>query len=295
MKPNQLLSISLGNITAVVVVSILVLGCSSGSQSVKSDFDRRSETPEALYWYDKADQKRVSLEKHLAMSSPESVLKKTIQINSPDSGSTDSLTLFIGDVANLAYLVKIGKVYLNDLCKDALSYSAEAYRVSNLGAMHHDFFVKQLQLTSARYFELTDETLDLFTSYNQSLSNVPDLAKINTLEVTGMLEKETALLNSLQDIQNLQDNLIKHALEKASVNPLMIGFKKDVVDVKDITDKKMLATLKDIKTGLLRRSAKLEQKQEALIRQSLISQMLSTTRMHIQTCKSIERTLKDAL
>ncbi len=277
------------SLASLILVYLLSAGCSSTSETTTSTLDRNNETPSALKWFEDAQNKRQELKKYLAMSSPRSVQEKTIYLSHPDSLSTDSLKLFIGDVANLAYLIKIGKVYLNGLTKDALSFSAEAQKNSNQSHYHKAFYLNTFVETLNHYENLENFANKIFSEFNSELENAQNKRPsiLEEITITGLLEKETSLLNSMHDLLLLKNELITHAVEKVSYDPLLIDIKEQVFVVQGESMKQSQNKIQRIKTKLLRRINRLEQSPDSMISQTMTAQMLTSTKRHLQIIEKI--------
>lgn len=290
MKRFIILNSPLKVVITLVFTLQLISGCGTTSESTSPLLDRSNETSEALNWFNKAQKKREKLDSYINNSVPKSVKEKTVILSAPDSVSNDSINFFIGDIANLAYLVKIGKVYLNDLTKDALSYSIQAYNNSSVPDYHTTYFLKTFTFTLHHYDSLETLGAKYAKSFTEQIKQKkPSKLSIpEELEISGILEKEKSLLETIADIVKLKTNLAAHAREVVSNKPFLIDTKEEISNLEQLSLNHSEDVLNEVKAILLRRASWLEQYEDAFLKDSMISQMITTTKIHLQTIESIQ-------
>ncbi|ACF14721.1 hypothetical protein Ctha_2270 [Chloroherpeton thalassium ATCC 35110] len=134
----------------------------------------------------------------------------------PDTASHDSALVFIGDVAEIAYLVKVNKVYGCDAGQDAAKFFVEGIRESDSTQTVSDSLlgqaVAQLKITALksanRYDSLIQLSTSLFDRLEEQVSTMLLAQKVRAVHeeiaLIGALEKMKVLAFTVQDISHAE-------------------------------------------------------------------------------------------
>jgi len=207
---RQLLVIS---ISAVAV--FLATGCGSSKESqVQNIPEARPKLQTQVFpeWVKSARKKAKKQEKYLTLKAPKSVSEKRVMVAHPDSTRRDSALVFIGDVAELAYLSKINKIYISDAGHDAASFYTngivEADSLKTVSQSVIEISIAELKKTALnsahRYDSLVQVSIALFDKLNKQMAVL--LFKQNPrtvdeeIQLIGAMEKMKVVAFSIQSM-----------------------------------------------------------------------------------------------
>lgn len=185
----------------------LLSGCGSSEKAT-----RIPDTAAAPNWFKTAEAKSEKLNNYLQLRAPADVKGKQVKIVHPDTTVKDSGSVFIGDIAEIAYLAKVVNVYTRTAAQDAtkaylngasqpensesgLWFAEQATtRALDLAPKAAERMDSLSKAGSILIDQLEEEVRKLFTS--------PALTPKDEIYLFGLLEKMNVLASTHRDMIN---------------------------------------------------------------------------------------------
>lgn len=240
MKTSTLRPQASLNIIVLLICTIYVLsGCSSAEKVV-----RPTNTTPAPGWFKAAQAKSEKLNSYLKLQAPADVKNKRVAIAHPDSTVKDSGTVFIGDIAEIAYLAKVVNVYTRTAAQDAAKAFIQGASLPG-NQEQNQWYVLQADTIGANLAPKAAQRLDSLSkagnaTFDKLEEQVRNLIGMQTLsdkdeiQLFGLLEKLNVLAKTNQDmtVTASGEYLSAYTLVKGSKNPEPFSSKLKAIGLK---------------------------------------------------------------
>ncbi|NTV47522.1 MAG: hypothetical protein HGB11_13615 [Chlorobiales bacterium] len=193
-------------IIALVICTVYVLsGCSSSEKAVRS-----TNTAIAPGWFKAAQVKAEKLNYYLKLQAPADVKNKRVAIVHPDSTVKDSGSVYIGDIAEVAYLAKVVNVYTRMAAQDAAKAYLQGVSLPE-NPEQDPWYLQQADTLASNLAPKAAQRLDSLSKAGnatfdkleeqvRNLVSTPTLTDKDEIQLFGLLEKLNVLAKTNQDM-----------------------------------------------------------------------------------------------